>query len=601
MSIDIPGELAWLDWVAGSAWPEGDEDDMWGIGDDWRSAAAELRTLLPELRAAEQATIDAYPWGDGLDAMISALDRLDHGPESLEHLADLLDSVAESADGLGTEIQYTKILVLSSLAMLAAEIAAAWLFPPTAPLSESVAIATTRVAVRLLGERAVTAIARFAAKTGLAALAKFAAKHVVFGTMLGTGQDLAIQTYQVGAGHRRDIDWTRVATTAYTAAAAGAIGGPAGSAFGKAANHIHLPGGSFGNALNGATVGATSGMLGGLGAWAVGGLANGWTWDPRLLTSASAYGVLVGGTKGFRHPTTPTPPEAHRFTAPESPSAPTHSSDGSTPRPQTRAGDPNALGPDEPAPSASSSPTLVVAGGHRPAAEVRPRPAAEPGPEPATQPLAAKEVKHDPAEPKTKHEGAQQVEERLDAAREKLRRLGVNPDGMTPIQLRQAAEEAFGRKGDEFAERTAALEGAGLRPGELRVQRMELQKQIDEFLALRRDLRADLPQAEEPEKPQPNTSPPATETPESAAETSAPPAGAAENGQPPNGSRQEEEVPDTTSKIPYTPRYFNSPPIPRFEPATPPPDTVWQPDPSPTGTPAPGPTGQRPPRDDWGW
>ncbi|MEU1428736.1 hypothetical protein ABZ412_16825 [Nocardia sp. NPDC005746] len=340
MSIDIPGELEWLGWVAGSDWPDGDEDDMWGIAGDWRTAATELRELLPDLRAAKTATIDAYPWGDGLEAMTKALDALDHGPESLEHLAEILDAVAESADGLGTEIEYTKILIISSLAMLAVEIAAAWLFPPTAPLSEALAIGATRVAVRLLGERAVSAIARFAAKTGVAALTRFAAKHVVFSTVLGAGQDLAIQAYQVGAGHRDGIDWERVATTAYTAAAAGAVGGPAGSLLGKAAGRIHLPGGRFGNAVKGAAVGAGSGIAGGLGAWGIGGFANGWTWDPRILTSAGAYGITVGGSKGFRHAPTTGSAGADPFNAAdpamptgEHPSAPGRAGDGSTPPP----------------------------------------------------------------------------------------------------------------------------------------------------------------------------------------------------------------------------------------------------------------------------
>ncbi|WP_446430538.1 WXG100-like domain-containing protein, partial [Nocardia colli] len=316
MSITIPSELQWLGWIAGSDWPDGDEDKMWAIAADWRQAAADIRALLPDLAAARKATIEAYPWGDGVEEMTAALDKLDRGPESLEQLAEILDYVVESADALGTEIEYTKILVISSLAMLAFEIAAAWFFPPTAPLVEAAAIGVTRVAVRLLGQRAVSAIARFAAKTGLAALAKFTAKHVVFSTVLGAGQDAAIQAYQVGAGHRDGIDWNRVGTTAYTAAAAGAVGGPVGGLLGKAATKVPLPAGRWSGALKGAAVGAGSGMVGALGAWGVGGFANGWTWDPRLLTGGAAYGVLTGGSKGFRHAPSGRGPGARGFNAP---------------------------------------------------------------------------------------------------------------------------------------------------------------------------------------------------------------------------------------------------------------------------------------------
>ncbi|QVI20970.1 hypothetical protein KHQ06_33705 [Nocardia tengchongensis] len=917
MSITIPGELEWLGWIAGSDWPDGDEDKMWGIGGDWRTAATDLRDLLPELRSARQATIAAYPWGDGLDAMVKALDQLDHGPESLEHLAEILDAVAESADGLGTEIEYTKILIISSLAMLAVEIAAAWLFPPTAPLAETLAIGATRVAVRLLGERAVSAIARFAAKTGLAALTKFAAKHVVFSTVLGAGQDLAIQAYQVGAGHRDGIDWERVGTTAYTAAAAGAVGGPAGSLLGKAAGKVHLPDGRFGDAVKGAAVGAGAGIAGGLGAWGIGGFANGWTWDPRILTSAGAYGVTVGGSKGFRHSPTAGGAGTHPFNAAdpallggESPRAPGHGHDGSTPSPaagrenggeqsgaadrpgaptpvggeqrngspttehgsvphpqssadgpaskgtgpegsapessrqsaapEPRGGGPASLGsggegraagaggpatgaegrqaiseprngagenrvtppggesratespskpgesnaqragtgenrrPDgepragvpesrtanrgetnvssgrreadlpaaqrespiarqaqvhageagsgstgqhgSPPPAHAPDPltqardtlrslgvdpdgmsprelerasadaimrrigeltaaaddlanqnlgpaeffarrdaiqqqisdTMALRGqmrslfeqhragttppapapAHSPAVETQPHPTStpktEPAPAPEPKPEAAPEGKS------TAQEQQSRAGDGLDAAREKLRRLGVDPDGMSPEQMRRAAEEAFARKADEFADRTAALEGAGLRPGEFRVQRMELQKQIDEFLGMRRELRSDLPEAriaegEEPkstEKPKPAQEPTNTEEPNTAEQPKAaeeptspeepssaeqpenrqpaPPRAAegepeAETGageQSPEAPEPQEEFPDTTSKIPYTPRYFTLPPITPFEAAAPPPDSVWEPDPSPSTPPVPGGNGE---------
>ncbi|WP_433561956.1 hypothetical protein ACQP1O_31075 [Nocardia sp. CA-151230] len=311
MSIDIPGELQWLGWVAGSAWPQGDEDAMWDIASDWSAAARQLRDLMPELEAAKKATIAAYPWGDGLEAMVTALNNLDSGPQSFQALADILDQVSEAADGLGTEIEYTKIMILTSLGMLAVEIALAWCFPPTAPAEEAAATLVTRVAVRILGERAVSAIASYAAKLGVAALARFLAKHVVVSTVLGAGQDVAIQGLQIAEGHRRGMDWERVGMTAFTAAAAGAVGGPAGEIFGRAATRLPFAGNPFGNAVRGALVGTGAGIAGAFASWGVGGLptlitegtTDGWTWDPRLLTSATSYGVLTGGTKGFRLPT----------------------------------------------------------------------------------------------------------------------------------------------------------------------------------------------------------------------------------------------------------------------------------------------------------
>ncbi|WP_432279211.1 hypothetical protein, partial [Nocardia brasiliensis] len=726
MSITLPSELHWLGWVAGSDWPDGDEDKMRAIAADWRHAAHGIRELLPDLASAERATIRAYPWGEGIEAMTAAVGELAHGPESLEQLADILEQVAESADALGTEIEYTKILVISSLAMLAFEIAAAWVFPPTAPLVEAAAIGVTRLAVRLLGQRAVSAIARFAAKTGLAALAKFSAKHVVFSTVLGAGQDLAIQGYQVGAGHRKNIDWNRVGTTAYTAAAAGAVGGPAGGLFGKVAGR--LPDGRIAGGLKGAAVGAGAGMIGAVAAWGAGGIANGWTWDPRMLTSGGAYGALVGGSKGIRHALPGRGPGATNFRGPERPvfgrdngTRPGAGGDGSTPRPGTadrsgpsaasasesgahRAGSPETAAGQSDS-RAASRPGQSEAGQHIVASaeaqsgtpETRPvreeqvrtggeqrvvteptqpgepkaaessepadardaqRPPGEQNPDrghhragagdgsdggrampgepvPQTRPgqlesigaeRVSQETQRPPGEPGTAREtvgvgesgltrgaeaghpapGAERsgVAEVPDSVRAQLRELGVDPAGMSPQQMRGAAEDAFARRVAAFADRALSLEGAGLRPNELMVQRRELQTQINEFMRQRRELQAELgryrttAQAATPQTPSdqagapsaaPRTPSDQTATPSAAprppSDQAATPSTTPDHAARPHPTsprpdtrlhaQATAEPADTTSKIPYTPRYFAASPIPEFTAATPPDDSIW--------------------------
>ncbi|AFU05413.1 hypothetical protein [Nocardia brasiliensis] len=802
MSITLPSELHWLGWVAGSDWPDGDEDKMWAIAADWRGAAREIRRLLPDLASAEHATIRAYPWGEGIEAMTAALGELAHGPESLEQLADILEQVAESADALGAEIEYTKILVISSLAMLAFEIAAAWVFPPTAPLVEAAAIGVTRLAVRLLGQRAVSAIARFAAKTGLAALAKFSAKHIVFSTVLGAGQDLAIQGYQVGAGHRKDIDWNRVGTTAYTAAAAGAVGGPAGGLLGKAAGKV--PGGRITNGLKGAAVGAGAGMIGAVGAWGVGGIANGWTWDPRMLTGGAAYGVLVGGSKGIRHSSAGRGPGATNFRGPErgvfgrdggavsrlgdggdgSAARPGAGSDGSPPRPaaadrsrpsvggeggstrsnggstgatvRTGAGDVGSVGATAGGDGSSvrsgfggdgstARPGMADGGGagrqggvqethagaapvgavdsravsgsteHQaqsdsprsfPSDEARSRSIAASAPEPGSPRAGAPETAASqsdsrsgahPAqseagqnivagpkngaesqsgapeirtareeqaqsageqrgasdvnragEPRsaqsgepTDSRGAQAVPgeqtpdrghtpkramsdggevgagqgassevghgssgtekvggaEVPDSVRAQLRELGVDPEGMSPEQMRGAANDAFARRMGVFVDRTLALEGAGLRPSELMVQRRELQTQINEFMQQRRELHAELDRYRSAAAPSaaPQTPPNHAATPSTTPQPTPNHAARPHPTSPPPDTRLHAqaatEPADTTSKIPYTPRYFAVPPIPEFTAATPPDDSIWNaPNPHPEPTPTPKPT-----------
>ena len=57
MSIDIPGDLQWVSYLVGSAWPQGDEDGMWLIGEQWRDSSEELKALIPDLNHVRAETM----------------------------------------------------------------------------------------------------------------------------------------------------------------------------------------------------------------------------------------------------------------------------------------------------------------------------------------------------------------------------------------------------------------------------------------------------------------------------------------------------------------------------------------------------------------
>lgn len=318
---------------------------MRAIADDWRTAARELRDLLPDLTAASDATVAAYPWGEGVEAMTRALDKLEHGDRSVEHLAGILDQVAEAADAMAAEIEYTKIMIIGSLGMLAVEIAAAWSFPPTAWATQAMATAATRWGIRILAERALSTIRSVVLRRLLGALLKFTAEHVALSTVLGAGQDLAIQLGQTAAGNREGVDWNRLGTTAFAAAAAGAAGGPAGALLGRGASRVTAPGGRWGGAVAGAVVGSAAGTIGGVASLAAGGmLHDGWAWDPRVVTAGLSYGGLVGGGRRFRSHGAGVPRLDGAFTAPDP--ARMGGPDGSAmaPRPENLAGPPDRTG-----------------------------------------------------------------------------------------------------------------------------------------------------------------------------------------------------------------------------------------------------------------
>uniref|UniRef100_UPI0024541D4E WXG100-like domain-containing protein n=1 Tax=Nocardia abscessus TaxID=120957 RepID=UPI0024541D4E len=166
MTIYLPEGLQWLAWVAGTTWPKGDEDAAWAASEAWKTASKELEALLAGIDEAEQATVAAYPQGEGGAAMGARYDVLRTGDQSLEALAQLMSTVGDSAFDMGTEIQATKITVIVTLAWLALEILWAWLFPPTAPAVEAAAITTTRSFLKVFEDFVQKIITNIAARLG---------------------------------------------------------------------------------------------------------------------------------------------------------------------------------------------------------------------------------------------------------------------------------------------------------------------------------------------------------------------------------------------------------------------------------------------------
>ncbi|WP_194825895.1 YwqJ-related putative deaminase [Nocardia sp. XZ_19_231] len=231
--IELPDELSWLKIVVGMEWPEGDETEMWALAQDWRTAADGLRAILPDIDHAKTASLKAYPSGEGVEEMTKALDSMRNGDQSLGKLAEYFDLVGDSVDQVAMEIEYTKMMFWTSLGLLLAELAAAWLFPPTALMVEAAAIIATRIAVRIIGERATAAIIRWVARAAANTFIKFMARHVAIDATLGTMQEYLVQQWQVDKGTRDKINVDQVIVAAVSSAAGGAAAGPAGDAMGN--------------------------------------------------------------------------------------------------------------------------------------------------------------------------------------------------------------------------------------------------------------------------------------------------------------------------------------------------------------------------------
>jgi hypothetical protein len=334
MSLYLPPELRWLGWVAGSSWPDGDEDGMWAIAEDWKAAATALTSQEPLVLKAKQDTERAYTEGAGADAMGAHFDQLIEGDHSVKALAETLNAVYESTFDMGTQLQATKITIVASLCWLAMEIAWAWLYPPTAPAAEAAGIATTRSFLKAVEDYIQNAIERLAGNLGASTMKnRYFWKELVTGGKLimpsakGFGvyavkamegatmsavMDGAVQVGQIAAGKRHGFDWKEFGVS-IGASVAGSIPGRelaryAGNGidklFGNELKKMNIPLGSWtypaGAVIRGGAIGVISGATSSL----FGDMVAAAAYGPSAFTSPAGWvggmarGGIVGAARG---------------------------------------------------------------------------------------------------------------------------------------------------------------------------------------------------------------------------------------------------------------------------------------------------------------
>ncbi|MEC3952997.1 toxin glutamine deamidase domain-containing protein [Nocardia sp. CDC153] len=296
--IPRPPGADWLGYLAGMKWPDGNEDSLWAMAEDWHTHADQMRALGDHIDVARAAAQVAYPFGDGGEAMAAELEKMRSGNGSIEELAGWMDKIGNSAHGMGTETEYTKIMFYATLVTLAIDLAAAPLTGPLMGEAEAVAVGAARVAVRFLTRRLLSEAAKKAAESAAAAVVRYTVRHVALNTIIGTATDAGIQAAQMIEGTRDNFDFGQLGITALTSAGAGAIGGPIGAGIGKGltkplSNMLGNRAGTYiSHAAGGAIGGGVAGGVGGLYSLATGG-----DFDWRTVTGGAAQGA----TAGLRH------------------------------------------------------------------------------------------------------------------------------------------------------------------------------------------------------------------------------------------------------------------------------------------------------------
>ncbi|MFG1794421.1 alpha/beta hydrolase [Nocardia sp. NPDC049149] len=297
MTITMPPWLEWVSYLAGSEWPEGDEDQLFGLGDDWKRASSELRTIIPDLKKAADITLLSYD-GDGADAMRADFDTYFKGDTSIESLAKGLADLGDYVRNCGTQIEYSKLQIITTLAITAAEIA--WALTTLFGSAAVPAIETAaQIAARNIFQRMLDAILRVGAKFASQSFMKKLGITVVVETAIGLGQELGIQAYQVGRGRRDHIDWKQVGIAAATSAAGAAVAFPVAHGAGTLINKWAGPPKSmWGAGFRAVGAAVPAGLAGVGGGFIAGGILTGeWEFDPRMLGGAIG-GALSGAVSG---------------------------------------------------------------------------------------------------------------------------------------------------------------------------------------------------------------------------------------------------------------------------------------------------------------
>ncbi|WP_024800402.1 hypothetical protein [Nocardia sp. BMG51109] len=324
MSIEMPPALQWLAWVAGTSWPDGDEDHAWQDSAAWKTAADELKALIGQIDQAKQATMEAYSDGEAATAMGARFDELRTGDMSLEKLAEMLQTISDSTFDMGTQIQGIKLTVVVSLGVLALEIMWAWMFPPTAPAVEAAAVSSTRSFLKVAEDIVQNNIMRLAASAGAKTEQRLFWKRILSGQLvaptakgwgvysaraienaaMAMGIDGAVQGGQMADGKRRHFNGTQFGVSGL-AAAAGVIPGREVARFMGEYSHKlfknqldNLAGRTFRGAVIGGTAGVVSTVFGNIavgavtGDWSAFGSGPGWT-------GGAARGAITGGARGL--------------------------------------------------------------------------------------------------------------------------------------------------------------------------------------------------------------------------------------------------------------------------------------------------------------
>ncbi|MGW4368961.1 WXG100-like domain-containing protein [Nocardia takedensis] len=298
MTIEMPEELRWLSYLAGSEWPEGDEDALFALAGRWREFSAELRGVLGDLREACDLAAASYT-GEGADRMRAQFEMFFSGDQSVAELADDIEGLGEMVRDFGAQVESAKLQIIITLAITAIEIAYALstLFGAAAiPAIE----AASQGVIRTISQSLLRHLAARAEKYAAMPMWRLAVQEGLQEAAIGAAVELGVQGIQLAEGHIDELDLERVAIAGTVSGISGLVAAPIASMtaqklsrwLGKDGLSMWKAGAiGVGSGIGAGVVGAGAGFV------ANGAITGDWTFTPAMVLGGLGGG-LTGGVHG---------------------------------------------------------------------------------------------------------------------------------------------------------------------------------------------------------------------------------------------------------------------------------------------------------------
>ncbi|WP_371477837.1 hypothetical protein [Kitasatospora sp. NBC_00315] len=234
MAVELPEPLQWvLMLLAGTRWPEADEDALREMADHWRKAGEGLRDAGQGADAALKRALEGQQ-GVAAEALgehwaqYTVGKGTEQDPGFLPGMVDACNGMGDMLEGMANSAETAKIQIIAQLAILAFEVATA---EAEAPFTAGISLAQIPIEV---------GISRTVVQQLLKKLLQEALEHAIKQAVQMAAINAMAQGIEMMEGHRKSFDANELGQNALGGAVGGASGHLIGKGLGSAAGKAGL-------------------------------------------------------------------------------------------------------------------------------------------------------------------------------------------------------------------------------------------------------------------------------------------------------------------------------------------------------------------------